>query len=236
MLEGVVAHLPASGFEFGGDQNPGLAGLEEHVEPVAVVEACAVLVLPDAEGLLVDLVELVMASGGAHEHGPAQPIRELWADDQVEHGGVVLGVLVHDHAVHVQAPKAVRVVRTVKPNAVSAGQLAPQFGLVVLDSGQDSGELLDVAPGDVLGLRELRGDVGVAAVLLALGEGGLDEFVDGGNRLARPAVTDHACPALLPVMKGHECLSRRIGQDYFGRQGKSFDVAPAGSLVRLSPN
>jgi hypothetical protein len=92
-------------------------------------------------------------------------------------------------------------------------EIDSKLGLIVGNSRDYGGVVLDVVPDDVLGLGVLGGDVGEAAVTPGKGEGGLDEFVDAGDGFAGPAVTDEAGPALLALVEREEGGPGCVRQD-----------------------
>ncbi len=123
-----------------------------------------------------------MAAGGSDEDGPPMTITEQGSDNFIKHSRVDVGVLIEDNPVKIQSSKAAFVFGSVKPNPGPVRKIDTKLGLVISDSRDGSGKLLDVAPGDVLGLTVLRCDIGEPSIgVLGKSKGCPYQFVDTGN-------------------------------------------------------
>ena len=158
----------------------------------------------------VDVPELVAALRRADEHRPALPIAERRPDDLGPYRRPHVRELVHDDAVEEQAPQAIGVVRAVEPDAPAVGQVSAQFALVDRSARDRRHHLLDVDPGHVLRLREVRRDVGEAGVGLLAAQGRINQVRHARHRLAGASMADQGRPALAPHVERHEGLARLV--------------------------
>jgi len=97
-----------------------------------------------------------------HRDRTAQPIGQHGPDDRAAHARPHVGVFVEDPAVEVGAAQPARIVSPVNADAGAMGRdLDPQVALILVHD-ERGGEALQIRPGDVLGLREIGPDVGIA--------------------------------------------------------------------------
>ena len=91
---------------------PCLAGLKRHVQPVVRVSRC-----------LRDLVEVILTAWRADEYRPSFAVGQQRPDDLAPHRRPHVAVLIQHHAVQIQTAQAVRVVSAVQAHPRSVVQL-----------------------------------------------------------------------------------------------------------------
>src|SRR5690606_24774996 len=121
-------------------------------------------------------------------------------------------VFVEHRAVEVDAAHAVIVVRPVEPQTRAVGQINTQLAFVDLHTRDRRGELLEVRPRDVLGLRVERRDVREPGIRLLAPQSCVYEVHDAGDGLAGTPMRDNAGPTLLSQMERYELRSRAIAE------------------------
>ena len=105
-----------------------------------------------------------------------------------------LRVLVEHHPIEIDAAQRIRVVGAVELDARPVGEVDAELGLVDLPVRDRLRVLLEVVPGDLLGLAVERRDLGVARVPAGRAHRVVDELVDAEHRLAEAAVTARSSP------------------------------------------
>ena len=182
-------HVAARGLQLGLWQDPGLRRREQRRVPVLVRAGRAVLA-----------PEFVVPPGRPDENRPALAVGERRADHLAPEMRAHLRVLVEHHPVEIDAAQRVRVVRAVELDARPVGEIHAELGLVDVPVRDRLGIVLEVVPGDLLGLAVERRDIGEARALAGRPDGMVDELVDAEHRLAEAAMAHQHAEAPEPAV------------------------------------
>src|SRR5262245_15874785 len=129
---------------------------------------------------LAERIEPVAPRRRADERSEAFKIAQRRANNFRPGARVLLRRLINDNAIIIKSAQTIIIISAIEANTRAIRQLDPQFGFIDLNVGSDRGVVLEIAPGDVLGLHERGTDVAVARrrMWACVERGAPDQIID----------------------------------------------------------